>query len=78
MIRLAAEYLFLCLTTSIHPTLFISDTGGCIAMCDAHSETPHACYENGHSLTDCYSDEGQSQLCDAYLFWISESDYDSD
>ncbi len=77
MIRLAAEYFFLCAINSLHPTLFINPHGHCVAMCDANSDKPHGCYDNyGQSLTDCYDDRGRSQLCDAYIYHITFEDYD--
>lgn len=77
MIRLAAEYFIICSIHAIHPTLFIDvDTGECVAMCDARTDQPHACYQDGHSLTDCFTDEGQSQLCDAYVHMITQDDYE--
>ena len=36
MIRLAAEYFFLCAINSLHPTVFVNQYGHCAAMCDAY------------------------------------------
>lgn len=77
MIRLAAEFFFLCAVNSIHPTLFVNTNGECIAMCEANSDRPHGCYDNyGQSLTDCLDDNGKSILCDAYIYTISSDDYE--
>ena len=45
-------------------------------MCDARTDQPHACYQDGHSLTDCFTDDGKSQLCDAYVHMITPDDYE--
>lgn len=75
MIHLANELYILCSILSIHPTVFISD-GQCVAVCDAHSDTPHECYIDGKSTTDCYTDDGRQQLCDARFVYIKKDDYE--
>lgn len=76
MIRLVAEYFFLCAINSAHPTIFIDD-GKCVAMCDANSDRPHGCYDNyGQSLTDCFDDNGIQGLCDAYIYALTPDDYE--
>lgn len=77
MIRLAAEYFFLCAINSLHPTVFVNQYGHCVAMCDENSDKPHGCYDNyGQSLTDCFDNRGRSQLCDAYIYEITTEDYE--
>jgi hypothetical protein len=75
MIYLANSVYVLCSILAIHPTVFVSD-GECIAVCDAHSDSPHECYIDGKSTTDCFSDNGESQLCDAYIHMITTDDYE--
>ena len=76
MIKLAAEYFFLCAINSLHPTIFVSE-GHCVAMCEANSDKPHGCFDNyGQSLTDCFDDRGRSVLCDAYIYEIGSDDYE--
>jgi hypothetical protein len=76
MIYLAAEYFFLCAVNSAHPTIFVDD-GKCVAMCDASSDYPHGCYDSyGHSLTDCFDDNRNSGLCDAYIYAVTPDDYE--
>jgi len=77
MIRLAAEYFFLCAINSLHPTIFVNEYGRCVAMCDANSDRPHSCYDDtGEPLTDCFSRSGREQLCDAYIYEITTEDYE--
>lgn len=76
MIRLAVDFFILCSINALHPTIFV-ESGACIAMCDAHSDQPHECFdESGQSLTDCFDDQGRSQLCDAYIYEITTDDYE--
>jgi hypothetical protein len=77
MIRLAAEYFFLCAINTLHPTIFVNQYGSCVAMCDENSDRPHSCYDSyGMSLTGCFDDRGRSILCDAYIYIIDLDDYD--
>lgn len=77
MVRIAAEYFFLCAINSLHPTVFINPYGSCVAMCDSNSDTPHGCYDNyGASLTDCFDNRGRQMLCDAYIYEIGTDDYE--
>lgn len=72
IVYLAAEYFFLCALNTNHPTIFIDeDTRECIAICDKDSY-PVACYKDGKSITDCFDDNGNSMLCDAYIYEISK------
>lgn len=77
MIRLAAEFYFLCAITTLRPTIFVNEFGKCVAMCEAEETVPHGCFDNyGMSLTDCYDDRGRSQLCDANIYEITNEDYE--
>lgn len=77
MIRLAAEFYFMCAINSLHPSIFVNQYGTCVAMCDANSDKPHGCFDNyGASLTDCFDDRGRSQLCDAYIYEVTTDDYE--
>ena len=76
MIRLAAEFFFLCAVNSSHPTIFVNEEGDCVAMCEANSDHPHGCYDNyGDSLTDCFDRHGHSTLCDARFYQVTDDDY---
>ena len=77
MIRLAAEFYFLCAITTLRPTVFVNEFGKCVAMCEAEKTVPHGCFDNyGMSLTDCFDDRGRSTLCDAYIYEITAEDYE--
>lgn len=77
MIRLAAEYFFLCSLNTLHPTVFVNQLGTCVAVCDHTMEIPHGCFDNyGQSLTPCFDNRGRSRLCDAYIYIIEFDDYD--
>ena len=74
IVYLAAEYFFLCTINTAHPTVFVDEkTRECIAVCDNHTE-PHQCFKDGHSVTDCYTDSGESTLCDAYIYTLKSSE----
>jgi hypothetical protein len=73
IIYLSAEYYFLCTINTAHPTVFVSDTRECIAVCDSHTE-PQQCFKDGHSVTECYTDSGESTLCDAYIYTLNPSE----
>jgi hypothetical protein len=76
MIRLAAEFFFLCHMATIHPVIFVNQFGKCVAMCES-GHVPHGCYDNyGASLTDCFDNRGRSQLCDAEVYEITTDDYE--
>lgn len=77
MIRLAAEFYFLCSLTTLHPTVFVNEYGQCVAMCEPNRNIPHGCFDNyGQSLTDCFDNRGRSTLCDAYVYEITTEDYE--
>ena len=76
MIWLSQELYFLCILHTAHPTLFI-ENGECVLMCGANDMPPHPCYDaDGHSLTDCFDENHQSQLCDAFWTEITADDYE--
>lgn len=76
MIRIAAEYFFLCALSNLHPTIFVDQEGACVAVCDKTCE-PHGCYDaDGQPLTECFDSNGKSQLCDAYVYALTPDDYD--
>lgn len=74
MIRLSAEFLFMC-AVGTRPTVFV-DNGECIAIC-TNKTAPEPCYnETGESITDCFDNDGRSQLCDAYFIQITDDQYE--
>ena len=78
MVWLSQELYFLCVLNVLHPTIFLNgETGECVAMCDANSDRPHACFDaNGQSLTDCFDANHNPQLCDAYFIEVTDEDYE--